>query len=184
MDLTGQLLIAMPGMGDPRFDRSVVLICAYSDEGAMGLILNKPLPNMNMRDVLEQMDMPATAGPLDAPVHIGGPVQTERGFFLHRDDSRLEDEPLLVQGGFVLTVTQEVLRDTGTGLGPSPFVFALGYSGWGPGQLDHEISRNGWLTAPASAKLVFSGEDDTMWEAAVRSIGIDPVSLSGVAGRA
>lgn len=184
MDLTGQLLIAMPGMGDPRFDRAVVLICAYSEEGAMGLILNKPVPGLTLREVLERMGMAAIAGPLDRPVHMGGPVQTERGFFLHRDPTRQEGEPLAIAGGFVLSATQDVLRDTGTGRGPDPFIFALGYSGWAPGQLDHEITQNGWLTAPAPMDLVFSDDDGLMWEAALRSIGIDPVSLSAVAGRA
>lgn len=184
MDLTGQLLIAMPGMGDERFERSVILLCAYSDEGAMGLILNKPVPDVTLRDVLDRMEMAATAGPLDAPVYMGGPVQTDRGFFLHRDENHLTDEPLAIAGGFLLSASQDVLRATGTGEGPDPFVFALGYSGWGPGQLDSEITQNGWLTAPATADLVFSGEDDLMWEAALRSIGIDPVSLSATAGRA
>jgi len=184
MDLTGQLLIAMPGMGDARFDRSVVLICSYSDEGAMGLILNKPMPNMTMRDVFERLEMTVTSGPADVQVHIGGPVQTERGFFLHCDGTRTTGEPMTIPGGYMLSATQGVLRDTGLGDGPDPFVFALGYSGWGPGQLDHEISQNGWLTAPARADLVFAGDDDALWEAALRSIGINPVSLSSAAGRA
>ncbi|MEQ6201746.1 YqgE/AlgH family protein [Sulfitobacter sp. HNIBRBA2951] len=184
MDLTGQLLIAMPGMGDPRFDRSVVLICTYSDEGAMGIILNKPVPDMRLREVLDRMDMDAAGGPLDAPVHIGGPVQTERGFVLHTDKTRLPDKTMLIPGGYVMSVTQDVLHDIGAARGPDPFLFALGYSGWGPAQLDGEIAANGWLTAPASHDLVFGTQAAQLWEAALRSIGIDPVSLSGAAGRA
>jgi len=184
MDLNGQLLIAMPGMGDPRFDRSVIFICAYSAEGAMGLILNKPVPDMTVGDVLEQMDMALAGGPVDAAVHIGGPVQTERGFVLHNDILRVQDDPLVVAGGYCVSVAQQVLRDIGQGIGPDPFLFALGYSGWGPAQLDEEIAQNGWLTAPASDALLFDTSVDQLWEEALGSIGIDPVSLSGVAGRA
>lgn len=184
MDLTGQLLIAMPGMGDPRFDRSVVFICAYSNEGAMGITLNKRVPGMTLREVLERMEMAATDGPVDAPVHIGGPVQTERGFVLHCDQSRRDADPMVITDGFVLSATQDVLRDIGRGIGPEPFLFALGYAGWGPEQLDREIAQNGWLTAPAAEVLVFGTPVDLVWEAALRSIGIDPVSLSGAAGRA
>ena len=184
MDINGQLLIAMPGMGDPRFDRSVIFICAYSDEGAMGLMLNKPVPDMIVGDVLEQMNMEHAGGPVDAAVYIGGPVQTERGFVLHNDILRVQDDPLVVAGGYCVSVTQEVLQDIGQGIGPDPFRFALGYSGWGPAQLEGEIAQNGWLTAPASDTLLFDTPVDQVWEEALGSIGIDPVSLSGAAGRA
>lgn len=184
MDLTGQLLIAMPGMDDPRFSRSVVLICAHSDEGAMGVILNKPLVDMTLREIFGRLEITATGGPVSTPVHFGGPVETQRGFVLHLDKRRLSPEPLEIPGGYVLTATRDILEDIADGRGPTPFLFAVGYAGWGPGQLEREISANGWLTVPASTDLVFATDNDAMWDAAVRSIGIDPVSLSGVAGRA
>ena len=184
MDLTGQLLIAMPGMDDPRFARSVVFICSYAPTGAMGIILNKPLKKLTLGDVLARLDINGGAGPLDARVHIGGPVETQRGFVLHLDQSRRAPEPLDIPGGYVLTATQDILKDLAAGKGPDPFVFTLGYAGWGAGQLEGEIAQNGWLTAPATQELVFRTKHGEMWESAVRSIGIDPVSLSAMAGRA
>jgi putative transcriptional regulator len=184
MDLTGQLLIAMPGMDDPRFARSVVFLCAHSPEGAMGLIVNKLVTGMTLREVLERLHVEADNGPVGAPVHFGGPVETGRGFVLHRDQAAAPDGPLVVPGGFVLTGTQDILEDMGAGTGPDPFKFALGYAGWGAGQLEHEIAQNGWLTAPAAPDLVFGENHARLWDAALRSIGIDPVSLSGAAGRA
>jgi len=184
MDLTGQLLIAMPGMGDPRFAHSVVFICGHSDEGAMGLALNKRLPGMTLRDVLERLELDTQAGPMETPVHIGGPVQTERGFVLHRDAGRAAADAMDIVGGYVLCATQDILKDLGEGAGPDPFHFALGYAGWGADQLEGEIAQNGWLTAPATPDLVFATPTDRLWEEALRSIGIDPLGLSATAGRA
>lgn len=184
MDLAGQLLIAMPGMGDSRFARSVVFVCAYSDDGAMGLIVNKCTNGMALHEVLSRLDITPSETATAAPVHLGGPVETERGFVLHRDEKRLGADTLAIGDGYVLTATQGILKDIGSGSGPDPFVFALGYSGWGPGQLENEIAQNGWLTAPASPDLVFGTDHALMWEAALRSIGIDPITLSAVAGRA
>lgn len=184
MDLTGQLLIAMPGMDDPRFARSVVFICAHSDEGAMGVIINKHLGDMTLREVFNRIEITAKDGPLGTPVHFGGPVETKRGFVLHLDESRHAPEPLLIPGGFVLTATRDILEDIAMDRGPAPFLFAVGYAGWGAGQLEREIGQNGWLTAPANSGIVFETAHDEMWDLALRSIGIDPVSLSGAAGRA
>lgn len=184
MDLTGQLLIAMPGMGDPRFARAVLLICAHSGDGAMGLILNRPLQGMTLREVFTRLDIDAKGAEGATPVHIGGPVETERGFVLHADAGRLAPDALTIGGGYVLTATQDILSDIATGTGPAPFFFALGYAGWGAGQLEGEIAQNAWLTAPAPADIVFPENRATLWEAALRSIGIDPVTLSGAAGRA
>ncbi|MEP1793007.1 YqgE/AlgH family protein [Parasphingorhabdus sp.] len=184
MDLTGQLLIAMPGMSDPRFERSVIFMCAYSDEGAMGLILNKNAGEMTLRDVFKRLDIKEQKGMGRAAVHVGGPVDRERGFVLHIDKRRLTSDALAIRGTFVLSATQEILNDIADGKGPSPFVFALGYSGWSPGQLEGEIAQNGWLTAPATPDLVFAEDGATMWDAAIRSIGIDPITLSAAAGRA
>lgn len=184
MDLTGQLLIAMPGMDDPRFARSVVFICAHSDEGAMGVVINKHVGDMTLREVFARIEIAVEGGPIGTPVHFGGPVETKRGFVLHLDESRHAPEPLLIPGGFVLTATRDILEDIAMDRGPSPFLFAVGYAGWGVGQLEREIVQNGWLTAPASPSLVFETSHDVMWDTALRSIGIDPVSLSGAAGRA
>ena len=184
MDLTGQLLIAMPGMDDPRFARSVVFICAHSDEGAMGVVINKHVGDMTLREVFARIDVVVEGGPVKTPVHFGGPVETKRGFVLHLDESRHAPEPLLIPGGFVLTATRDILEDIAMDQGPTPFLFAVGYAGWGVGQLEREIAQNGWLTAPASTALVFETAHDVMWDTALRSIGIDPVSLSGAAGRA
>lgn len=184
MDLTGQVLIAMPGMDDPRFSRSVVFICAHSDEGAMGVIINKHVGDMTLREVFARIEISADKGPMGTPVHFGGPVDTKRGFVLHLDESRHAPEPLHIPGGFVLTATRDILEDIAVDRGPVPFLFAVGYSGWGAGQLEREIAQNGWLTAPASSALVFETPHDTVWDTALRSMGIDPVSLSGAAGRA
>jgi len=184
MDLTGQLLIAMPGMSDPRFERSVIFMCAYSDEGAMGLMLNKQAGEMTLREVFKRLDISEQDGMGHAAVHVGGPVERERGFVLHSDKCRLAPDALAIKGTYVLSATQDILNDIADGTGPTPFVFALGYSGWGAGQLEDEIAQNGWLTVPATPELVFSDDDATLWEAAIRSIGIDPVTLSAAAGRA
>ena len=184
MDLTGQLLIAMPGMSDARFAHSVIFLCAYSDEGAMGLILNKRAGEMTLRDVFGRLGISGIEGAGRAGVYIGGPVETERGFVLHRDKRRLAPDALAIGGSYVLTATQNILQDIGGGRGPDPFVFTLGYSGWAAGQLEDEISENGWLTAQASHELVFETDPSEMWELALRSIGIDPVTLSASAGRA
>lgn len=184
MDLTGQLLIAMPGMGDPRFARSVVFICAHSDAGAMGLIVNKPAGDMQLSEVFSRMDIHASADAAKGPVYYGGPVETERGFVLHREAEGLGPDALLVQGGYALTATQDILVALSKGFGPVPFLFALGYSGWSTGQLEQEIADNGWLTAPVSAEVIFDVAHGEIWDAALRSIGIDPVSLSAAAGRA
>ncbi len=184
MELAGQLLIAMPGMGDPRFMRSVIFMCAYSDAGGMGLIVNKPVRGKSLRDVLGQLDMPVSERIGPVPVYFGGPVQTERGFVLHAAEQDNTRSSLEVPGEFAVTGTQDILRDIGTGAGPEQYLFGLGYAGWSAGQLDREIAANGWLTAPATAELLFETPDSDKWDGALRSIGIDPVSLSAAAGRA
>lgn len=184
LDLTGQLLIAMPGMGDPRFDRSVVFLCAHSEEGAMGLIINKPAIDMVLGELLDQLDIACTSPACDRPVHFGGPVETQRGFVLHSTDYTSRLQTLDVGGAFGMTATQDVLEDIATGDGPERALVMLGYAGWGPGQLEGEIARNGWLTASATPKLVFGGGDTSKWIKALNTLGIDPLGLSGAAGRA
>lgn len=182
-DLTGSLLVAMPGMGDPRFDHSVVFLCAHSQEGAMGLIVNKPAHDMGLGELLEQLEVPGKASQR-MPVHFGGPVEPARGFVLHSTDYRSRLQTLEIGGSFGMTATLDVLEDMANGEGPKRALVMLGYAGWGPGQLEGEIAQNGWLTVEATPELVFGATDGDKWMAALRSLGIDPLGLSGVAGRA
>lgn len=184
LDLTGALLVAMPGMGDPRFDRSVILLCDHSEDGAMGLIVNKPVRDMALGDLLHQLDLQALGAAHTAPVHYGGPVESGRGFVLHSIDYQSGLKTLNVANQFGMTATIDVLEAIANGQGPEHALVMLGYSGWGPGQLEGEIARNGWLTASPTADLVFGTDDGGKWAGAVKSLGIDPLALSGVAGRA
>ncbi len=182
--LAGQFLIAMPGMGDQRFERSLIFICAHSAEGAMGLIVNKPAPDLRFSDLLEQLHIPAANEMPETRVHFGGPVEHGRGFVLHSGDYNVEGSSLRVNDDFAMTATVEVLRDMAKGQGPRHALLALGYSGWGPGQLEGEIQANGWLTAPAADALIFGADDNAKWSEALRSISIDPRLLSAEGGRA
>lgn len=185
MDLSGQILIAMPGMGDPRFERSVVLLCAHSAEGAMGLIINKPLEELSFYGLLGQLNIPLGPKGRDIRVHFGGPVERGRGFVLHSSDWAREGEGTMkVPGGLEMTATINVLEALACGEGPGKALLALGYSGWGPGQLEAEIARNDWLTCEAPEGLVFGADDRVKWSAALRGMGIDPLTLSAAAGRA
>ncbi len=184
MDLEGKILIAMPTMGDPRFEHAVVLICSHSDQGAMGLIVNKPNPEIRMRDVLEQLDISGTPEMANLVVRFGGPVETGRGFVLHSDEYASSLHTLLIQGGFGMTATLDILEEIAQGKGPERALMMLGYAGWGPGQLEQEILQNGWLTADASPNLVFQVPASQQWAAALESLGVDPLSLSSAAGRA
>jgi putative transcriptional regulator len=182
--LDGQLLIAMPGMGDPRFERSVIFLCAHSSDGAMGLIVNKPAPDLSFTDLLSQLKIEPKVALEGIRVHFGGPVEHGRGFVLHSSDYRAEESSLPVSAAFSMTATVDILQDIARGAGPARALLALGYAGWGPGQLESEIQANGWLTAPAQADLVFGSPDPEKWGAALRSISIDPRLLSAEGGRA
>lgn len=182
--LDGKLLIAMPGIGDPRFDRSVVFMCAHSHEGAMGLIVNKPSPDLQFADLLAQLDIPVGDASQAIEVHIGGPVEHGRGFVLHSPDYEIEDSTLSVGPEFGMTATLDILKDLAQGGGPSDCLLALGYSGWGPGQLEAELQSNGWLICDARPELVFGEPEGGKWTAALNSLGIDPRLLSGEGGRA
>jgi len=184
LDLTGALLVAMPGMGDPRFDRAVIFLCAHTPEGAMGLIVNKPVPDMALGDLLDQLDLQANGPAHTATVHFGGPVETARGFVLHSPDYQSGLKTLNVADQFGMTATIDVLEAIANGEGPERAQVMLGYAGWGPGQLESEIARNGWLTADATLDLVFDVDDDAKWLEAIKSLGIDPLGLSGAAGHA
>lgn len=183
-DLTGKLLVSMPGMGDPRFAQTVIYICSHSEEGAMGLIINKPSRNVSWQDVIEQIDdVPdqSVGGPV---VRRGGPVETGRGFVLHSDDYRSALKTMNVADGIALTATRDILDDIAAGKGPKKALLMLGYSGWGRGQLEGEIAQNGWLTCDASTSLVFDLDDAKKWQASISSLGIDPLGLSAMSGRA
>lgn len=183
-DFTGKLLIAMPGMSDPRFEKSVVFICAHSEDGAMGLIINKPAEDVRFSDLLDQLAITPSQANRDIPVHFGGPVEHGRGFVLHTSDYASNSSTLEVGEAFGMTATLDILEDIARGTGPAASVMALGYAGWGPRQLESEISRNGWLTCDATSELVFATDADSKWQAALKTLGVDALTLSASAGRA
>jgi putative transcriptional regulator len=182
--LAGKCLIAMPSMGDPRFARSVIYMCAHSADGAMGLIVNKPAPDVRLGDLLEHLGIPKGNGIPDIRVHIGGPVEHARGFVLHSSDFESPQGTMKVDDDISMTATLDVLERIAGGTGPRQSILALGYAGWGPGQLESEIAQNGWLTADSRNDLVFGRANEFKWSAALKSIGVDPVTLSSQSGRA
>jgi putative transcriptional regulator len=181
--LTGMLLVAMPSMPDPRFARSVIYLCAHSPEGAMGLVVNQIAGNVTFPAVVGQLGIEAGGDCADTPVHVGGPVETSRGFVLHSSDY-VQESTLVIDERFALTATVDVLRAIAEGHGPSRRVLALGYAGWSAGQLDQEIQGNGWLVAPADPEIVFGRDNEAKWLSALRKIGVDPSLLSSTAGHA
>lgn len=183
-DLTGQMLIAMPGMGDPRFDQSVIFLCAHGDDGAMGLIVNKPVPEVGFADLIRQLEITDSPNRRELRVHFGGPVETQRGFVLHSADYTAGDATLQVSPKIGLTATLDILTELAAGHGPTQAMLTLGYAGWGHGQLEDEIAQNAWLTAPMDADALFGPDNDRKWTAAMKNIGIDPLLLSGDAGHA
>ncbi len=187
----GQLLVAMPTIGDPRFERSVIYICAHSPEGAWGLVVNRrsrrlTFPELLVQlDVIKQEDSIRLPGPVSAvPVMRGGPVERGRGFVLHSDDYFADQSSIELEGGVALTASVDILRAIAAGLGPQRALLALGYAGWAPGQLDQEIQANGWLTCPADIDFLFGVSPDAKYDSALNRIGIDPAMLSAEAGRA
>lgn len=183
-DLTGKLLIAMPSMGDPRFAQSVVFLCAHSAEGTMGLVINRPTDDLRLHHLLDQLSIEVGEGARDRPVHHGGPVEHGRGFVLHDSGYKSDLSTLAVSADFGMTATLDILEALACGNGPEHALVALGYAGWGPGQLDAEIAQNGWLTCEASHDLVFDTRDSGKWEAALARLGISALTLSADAGRA
>lgn len=187
--LDGQLLIAMPLMSDPRFARTVIYMCAHSEDGAMGLIINQPADSITFDDLLERLDIESAADggesdPGRLPIHFGGPVETGRGFVLHTSDYFAADSTLSIDDGVCLTATIEILRAIADGIGPDRAILALGYAGWSPGQLEREIHANGWLHCPADQDLVFETDTELKYERALAKIGIDPSHLVADAGHA
>ena len=183
--LVGHLLVAMPQMQDHRFARTVIYLCAHSGEGAMGLVVNKLADNPPVRlsELMKKLGIEADGLRLDSQVRFGGPVEPGRGFVLHSADYT-EDGTLVVDGRVALTATLDILRAIGRGAGPEKSILALGYAGWGPGQLDAEIQANGWLHSTADDELIFDPNPKGKWRRALAKIGIDLSALSGDAGHA
>lgn len=183
-DLSGKLLIAMPAMGDPRFQQSVVFLCAHSGDGAMGLIINKPVPEVSLDDLLDQLEIDKGQGSAGVGVFFGGPVEGQRGFVLHTRDYDPTPGTLEVDAHFGMTATRDILADMAHGTGPMLALTALGYAGWGPGQLESELQQNAWLTVDADEAIVFDPDAGGKWTKALAKLGIDPSLLSAEGGRA
>jgi putative transcriptional regulator len=181
--LTGQLLVAMPQMRDPRFARSVIYMCAHSADGAMGLVVNRRVGSITFDDLLKQLNIGPNKRNDEIRIHFGGPVEQGRGFVLHSSDY-LQSGSLRVDDHVALTATLDILKEMAAGGGPRKSLLALGYAGWGPGQLDAEIQANGWLSVSSDEALVFDADLDHKWERAIGKIGIDFSMLSGEAGHA
>ncbi len=182
--LDGKLLVAMPGMGDPRFNKAVIFMCAHSPEGAMGLIVNKSADDLAFSDLMKQLDIGWDKNLNGPKVHLGGPVEHGRGFVLHPSDYHVDDSTMTIGDDFGMTATLEILQDIADGQGPEEAILALGYTGWGPGQLEGELQRNGWVICDATAELVFDKDDSGKWSKALESLGFDPRFLSSEGGRA
>ena len=189
--LDGQMLIAMPSMGDERFARAVIYVCAHSSEGAMGIIVNQPAANIKFPDLLVQLEVIPASERIELPVQAedvkvlkGGPVETGRGFVLHSADFFIENSTLPIDDGVCLTATLDILKAIAGGNGPENAILALGYAGWKAGQLEQEIQQNGWLHCAADSELIFGTDTDHKYEKALRKIGIDLGMLSSEAGHA
>ncbi len=189
--LDGQMLIAMPTMGDERFARSVIYMCAHSSEGAMGIIVNHPAANVSFPDLLVQLEVVGAPDLIELPpgaggvkVLKGGPVETSRGFVLHSSDFVIENSTLPIDDGVCLTATLDILKAIARGDGPRSAVLALGYAGWAPGQLENEINENGWLHCAADLDLIFGQDVEAKYERALKKIGVDLAMLSSQAGHA
>lgn len=189
--LKGQLLIAMPGMTDRRFSRSVIYMCAHSSEGAMGLIINFPASNIAFTDLLERLDIVPRGAEdgistdlIDRQVHTGGPVETGRGFVLHTPDYYVNNSTLKIDTDVSLTASLDILKAIAAGQGPSRAILALGYAGWSPGQIENEISANGWLNCPSDPDLLFDPDLETKYVRALAKMGINPSHLVNAAGNA
>lgn len=180
--LAGQLLIAMPTLVAPPFARTVIYLCAHNDQGAMGLVVNKPLSSIDFPTLLDQLGIPHGDLLGSTRVQFGGPVESGRGFVLHSTDYRAEKT--VVVGEVAVTSTLEVLQAIAGGTGPSRHLLALGYAGWSAGQLDAEIQANGWLNVPCDSDILFGEDLSVKWERAIAKLGIDPMMLSGEAGHA
>lgn len=181
--LVGHVLVAMPAMDDQRFARAVVLLCQHNEEGAMGLVVNRP-SEYRLSEIFAQMQIRDSRTDFaDQPVLAGGPVQTDRGFVLHQGASDW-DSTLRITPSLAVSTSRDVLDDIASGKGPGRFVLMLGFSGWGPGQLEAELADNAWLTVPADDELLFDVPLELRWQTATARLGVDPGQLAGYAGHA
>ena len=181
--LTGQILIAMPAMLDPRFEKTIVLICSHGPEGAMGLVLNRLFGDLNFRGLLNQFGLSLSLGVPELPIYYGGPVEPVRGFVLHSAEYN-KDSSTVITPSINLTATVEILQALAEGKGSEKSLLVLGYAGWAPGQLEAEIQNNGWLTVEADEGLVFDYPVETKWNRALGKLGISPLMLSADFGHA
>jgi putative transcriptional regulator len=174
----------MPAMPDPRFEKSVIFMCAHSAKGAMGLIINKPIDGLSFSDLMTKLEIGVTADRPDAPILFGGPMQMGRGFVLHSAEYVSEETTLPITPEISLTATVDILRAISAGRGPEKAILALGYAGWGVGQIEAEILANGWIHCDADARLVFDTDYPSRWQTALAKLGADISGLSAEAGRA
>jgi len=182
--LSGKMLIAMPAMGDPRFEKTLIYLCAHSDDGALGLVVNRRVDEVSQGDLFDQLKLDASPDAATRHVHYGGPVETGRGFVLHSSDYHVDEATLEVDDQVSMTATVDVLKALAAGNGPRHAMIALGYAGWGGGQLEGELQRNGWLTCDSDEDLIFGLNDDDKWAAALAKLGVDPTWLSAEGGSA
>ncbi|WP_448664982.1 YqgE/AlgH family protein [Sphingomonas sp. CJ20] len=180
--LSGQFLLAMPGIGDPRFERAVIAICAHDHDGALGIGIGETIDGLRLHGLLEQLGIEPGEAP-DAPVHFGGPVEPRRGFVLHTPDWGGQDT-IDVGGRWALSGTVDVLRAIAEGQGPRQWLVALGYAGWGEGQLDAEMTRHGWFSTDGDAALLYAVEAEDRWSRCFATAGVDPRLLANCTGRA
>lgn len=181
--LSGQLLVAMPSLADPNFERSVTLLCQHDESGAVGLVINRPA-SFDFDRVLEQLDLKRGAADIEVPVFVGGPVQPERGFVLHRAGGPDWDSSHAIGARWSITTSRDILAALADGSGPQPALLVLGYAGWTAGQLEQELGENAWLTAAATEQILFEIDPGQRWQAATQSLGFDSHQLSGHAGHA
>jgi len=199
LSFQGSLLIAMPGLTESAFTHSVIYMCRHDELHGMGLVLNQPIEGLDFGVMLRELNIEPEKAASDRnlsrrKVFRGGPVQNDRGFVLHSLDYRLHDATLpiapygtgddSIDEGVGLTASRDILSDMARGSGPQHAIIALGYAGWGPGQLENELAQNAWIVAPASYDLLFRNGYDNLWARALQSLGIDAGHLSGIAGRA
>ena len=183
VNLTNQFLIAMPNMADPYFSKSLTYICEHNEQGALGIVINRPI-DLTLSTLLDQIDISLTHAEIgDMPVHFGGPVQMDRGFVLHRPLGDWQST-LQVNDEMGLTTSKDILQAVADGTGPSQFFLTLGYAGWSPGQLEHELSLNAWLSVAADTSLIFDMPIEARFEAAMHLLGIDAINLSEDVGHA
>ena len=180
----GKLLLATPGMEDFRFDKAVILICSHNPNGAMGIILNKPTADLKFDDILDQLNINTNSANASHKIYFGGPVEYGRGFVVHSSDYEVPDTSIRIKEQYCLTATVEILQDMAKDRGPKNSLLALGYSGWGPGQLENEICSDSWLLCDSDNDLIFSLRSESKWALALEKIGVAPSHLATFGGSA